>query len=257
MDLSDTFAILEEKFNCRLVYHDVRYRFFHTKVVKCQRKYLNLHLRNQDFCPGNEIASCVKHCVVKLRNELIMHRPRVRLWRCRKGYVEIVSPVFRNDVLTGVLFAGIWRRPLPKKDLISLTKLLPLLAEGITAEMEHAAAGECHKAGFRGDVMSFLEKYYQEKITLQKLAHHLALSPSRTCHLVREYFGRPLTEVLLDLRLEKACLLLAESNLQITEIARLCGFNSVNYFGAAFRKKFDVSPKKYSLQVNKKYRDIL
>ncbi|MBR2358219.1 MAG: helix-turn-helix transcriptional regulator [Lentisphaeria bacterium] len=257
MDLSDTFAILEEKLDCRLVYHDVRYRFFHTHTVKCQRKYLNLHFRNQDLCPESEVASCVKHCVVKLRNELLLYRPAVRVWRCRKGYVEIVAPVFRHDMLVGVLFAGIWQRPLPKDTLRKIIKLLPVIAEGLTAQMEAAVNAMADKKNFRSEVLAYLEKHYAEKITLHKLAHHLALSPSRICHLISEHFGKPLTKVLLELRLEKACTLLVENDLPIAETARLCGFNSVNYFGAAFRKKFNVSPKKYSLQTNKNRRRTL
>ena len=56
-----------------------------------------------------------------------------------------------------------------------------------------------------GSTKRYIDTHYQENITLQDLAHWLALSPSRICHRVTEHFGKPFTRLLLDLRLEKSC----------------------------------------------------
>ena len=90
-----------------------------------------------------------------------------------------------------------------------------------------------------------MEEHYAENITLHELAHDLSLSASRTCHLVKEQFGKPFSALLLDLRLEKACSLLSSKQLSVYETARRCGFAGVNYFSAAFRKKYNISPKVY------------
>ena len=245
MDFTEKFELLEKRLNCRLVYHDVQYRYFHTRLARCSRKYLNLHFRNPDRCQLSEAASCIKHCVVKLRRTLQHERCQVKLWRCRKGYVQLAAPVFSGDRLAGILFAGIWTRPLPRIALRELWLLLPVIARGITAQLEELAGLDCSVSTLRKNVLDFLEQHYCEDITLADLAKHLSLSPSRTCHLVSGEFKKPFRKVLLDFRLEKAAALLRQERTRVNEAARLCGFKSVNYFSAAFRKYFGVSPKNW------------
>ena len=245
MDISRQIEIFEETLGVHLVYHDVRYQFFSRRKIKCSRQYINLHYRHPEYCPISEVASCVKHCVVKLRNTLIGERCACRIWRCRKGYVQLVAPVFRNDILCGVLFAGLWQLPLDKEKIRNTAAVLPVIAEGLTCQMEKFLANQAGNGGFARIVADFLEQHYKEKITLHDLARKLSLSPSRTCHLVTEHFGKPFTALLLDLRLEKASRFLTEQQLSVNECARLCAFGSVNYFSASFRKKFNISPKVY------------
>ena len=245
MDFTEKFELLEKRLNCRLVYHDVQYRYFHTRVALCSRKFLNLHYRNPDYCQLSEAASCIKHCVVKLRRTLQHERCQVRVWRCRKGYVQLAAPVFTGEVLSGILFAGIWQRPLPRKELHELILLLPVLARGITAQLEELAGQGGGVSTLRKNVLDFMEQHYSEDITLGMMAKHLSLSPSRTCHLVTEEFKKPFRKILLEFRLEKAAALLRQEQTRVNEAARLCGFKSVNYFSAAFRQYFGVPPKNW------------
>ena len=245
MDFTEKFELLEKRLNCRLVYHDVQYRYFHTGIARCRRKYLNLHYRNPDYCQLSEAASCIKHCVVKLRRTLQQERCQVRLWRCRRGYVQIAAPVFAGEMLAGILFAGIWTRPLPRKELRELLLLLPVMARGITAQMEELAGQGKNVSILRKNVLDFLEQHYSEDITLGMAAKHLSLSPSRTCHLISDEFKKPFRKILLEFRLEKAAALLRQEQTRVNEAARLCGFKSVNYFSAAFRKYFGVPPKNW------------
>ena len=251
MDITEQIELLEKMLDCRLVFHDVRYRFFSGRKIKCLRKYRNLHWRNPDCCPLDEVASCVKHCVVKLRNILTIERTPCRIWHCRKGYVQLAAPVFRNNTLCCILFAGLWQRPLDKEKIRRISSILPIVAEGLTGQMENFLEKEKDGGDFRYEVLKFLEQHCSENISLHDLAHKLALSSSRTCHLVTEYFGRSFSVLLLELRLEKACYFLRGKYLSVNETARLCGFSSVNYFSAAFRKKYNISPKVYQLKYSK------
>lgn len=252
MDISKQIEIFEKILGVHLVYHDVRYQFFSRNRIKCRRQYINLHYRHGEYCPIGEVASCVKHCVVKLRNTLIAERPVCRLWHCRKGYVQAVAPVFRNDILCGVLFAGLWQRPLDRVKIRQTAAVLPVIAAGLTEQMENFLTGQSKDNSFEKTVSDFLEQHYNEKITLHDLARKLALSPSRICHLVTEHFGKPFTALLMDFRLEKACRFLTGQYLSVNEIAGLCAFSSVNYFSASFRKKFGISPKIYQQKYSRR-----
>ena len=61
----------------------------------------------------------------------------------------------------------------------------------------------------------------------------------------RRQLGTTPFAYLLDCRLERACRLLREGELPITEIGLRCGFSSASYFGLQFRKKLGCSPLAY------------
>ena len=57
--------------------------------------------------------------------------------------------------------------------------------------------------------------------------------------------GKTITEYINEVRLKKSIELLKSGNVNITEIAIICGFNDVNYFSRLFKKKYGVSPTKF------------
>jgi AraC-like DNA-binding protein len=70
------------------------------------------------------------------------------------------------------------------------------------------------------------------------------LTPRYVQELLSET-GTSFTERVLDLRLQKARRMLANSRydgLKITEIAYTCGFNDISYFNRAFRRRFGMTP---------------
>ena len=247
MDITPILEMLERRFSCRLVYHDVRYLFFQG-AIGCERRYRNLHFRHPDLCPLNEVARCVQHCAVRLRRRIRRDRPEVLFWRCRHGYFQVVAPVFRDDLLTGVLFAGLWKRPLPKALIREIAAVLPVLAEGLTARMEEALTAAPRRVTLRARVLAMLGEEYAKPLTVRHLAHFLSLSPSRASHVVKEEFGKSFSQLLRSIRLEKAGRRLIAEPLRVSEAARLCGFSSVNYFSEAFQKEFGVSPRVWQKQ---------
>ncbi len=247
MDFNRIFEYLEDVLGCRLVLHDVRYVFFMTKVVDCERRHWNIRCRNVEFCGLEDRDRCVAHCVGKLRKIMLAEHPVIRYWRCPAGYFQLTVPIFRNDILCGVLYAGLWRRPLDHEKIRRLTAILPVVAEGLFAQLEAARLQTAipPRSGIRGKVLNLLETHYAEPLTLQWLARQLSLSPSRVCHVVSENFHQPFTKVLLNIRLEKACIYLRWNGIRVSEAARMCGFISLAYFSNEFRKRFGVSPREW------------
>ncbi|WP_461587162.1 ATP-binding protein [Winogradskyella sp.] len=54
------------------------------------------------------------------------------------------------------------------------------------------------------------------------------------------------SEFIRDIRLQRAADLLTDNNLNVSEVAYSCGFNSVSYFTQCFTQKFGVNPSKHS-----------
>lgn len=94
-------------------------------------------------------------------------------------------------------------------------------------------------------VLSLMESNYAETIHLEELAGLVNLSTCHFCRTFKQITGRTTTEYLNGVRVRKAAELLEDSDLNITEIALTCGFDSANYFSRIFKRLYGVSPSKY------------
>ena len=64
----------------------------------------------------------------------------------------------------------------------------------------------------------------------------------------RKETGRTLQEEVLNVRMKRARQLLAESDLTLAQITERAGFKYQEYFGAAFKARFDTTPAKWRRQ---------
>src|SRR5262249_25668299 len=89
------------------------------------------------------------------------------------------------------------------------------------------------KVGFANPAMS-----------VGRVALKLGLSTRYIQDLLEES-GASFTERVLELRLQKARIMLADrrdDKLKVSEIAHTCGFNEISYFNRCFRRRFGGSP---------------
>jgi LacI family transcriptional regulator len=91
--------------------------------------------------------------------------------------------------------------------------------------------------------MHFIIKHAHEVISVDDIAQAAGISRSLLERKFREAFGRSPWDQVVQLRLRKAELLLAQTRLSIAEIAERSGFGTPEYFSAAFRKLTGNSPR--------------
>jgi AraC-like DNA-binding protein len=70
-------------------------------------------------------------------------------------------------------------------------------------------------------------------------------SPSRLAQIFREYTGTTVRQALLRRRLTETKRLLATSDMSVTELLHISGFNDVSYFNRTFRADTGVTPREY------------
>ncbi len=79
-------------------------------------------------------------------------------------------------------------------------------------------------------------------VTAKEMARSLGVSPSHLRARFRASIGDSPGRHMRRMRLEKACGMLRLGESRVTEIAELCGFNSIYSFSRAFQTAYGVSP---------------
>lgn len=95
------------------------------------------------------------------------------------------------------------------------------------------------------DAILYIEGHYADDLTLQGLARVVSLSPAYFSKLFHQITGSSLSAYLTMTRLQHAQILLATTDLSITEIASQCGFSNANYLCNVFKNKIHMSPTEY------------
>jgi AraC family L-rhamnose operon transcriptional activator RhaR len=96
-----------------------------------------------------------------------------------------------------------------------------------------------------GEVLSFMERNLAEPVTVEQLASIARMSTSTLTRRFRRVVHRSPIEHLLRLRVDRACRLLHNPDLNITEVAMRCGFTDSNYFSRQFKTITGRSPRAY------------
>lgn len=84
-----------------------------------------------------------------------------------------------------------------------------------------------------------------EQISIDELAKSVGISKEYLQKLFKQYEGIPITEYIIDKKLEAACNMLLFSDRKISEIADQLHFGSVSHFSLAFKRKKGQSPREY------------
>lgn len=105
--------------------------------------------------------------------------------------------------------------------------------------------------GISIQINEFLNKNYKKSFKSNELAGYMHLSYR---HISREYkkeTGTTIVDMLNTIRCEKASELLLETDLPISNIALMTGFENTHYFSKVFRDYFHLSPTEYrQLKIN-------
>ena len=94
-------------------------------------------------------------------------------------------------------------------------------------------------------VLKYMQEHFREEIEVTDLADLAHLSVSQFHRSFKKLFRMPPLQFVLKLRIQEACKLLRNTDLNIGEITFRCGFNDQNYLARCFNKFIGVSPSKY------------
>lgn len=128
-----------------------------------------------------------------------------------------------------------------REALVAMTEHLER-NEIVSAEDEHT-----QNAGsfIVNQALAFMEKNYQQKLTLQTVAECSYVSQWHLSKLLNRHTGKSFYDILNAIRIEKAKALLMDPRLKIGEIAELVGYADTAHFARTFKKLEGMSANEY------------
>lgn len=95
------------------------------------------------------------------------------------------------------------------------------------------------------ECISYLELHLAQKVTMTDLAGHLGYNKNYLSTKFCREVGMSVNQYILHLRLERAKLLLRNTNESVQEISDALGFGSISYFSAQFKAETGMTPTDY------------
>lgn len=126
--------------------------------------------------------------------------------------------------------------------LAELLLVLVRLTEGRHAEVAEFPNSLHHKVS---EVAQYIGAHYGESITLNGLSDRFRISPFYLSRIFHQVTGLPVVSYINHVRVEEARLLLATTDLSVTEVALRTGYQSVTHFGRVFKAAVGLSPQKF------------
>ena len=281
--LFDFFQHISTQYNIQIAIHDFTgvvtgnpgfsrtlYPFLIHKNNFCMYIKSNKNLFNRCLCKRENIA---RKCYKMKQGFFGM---------CYAGVEEFVIPVFHNDELVLVIFAGSFRQH-PESALYRISKLaqshdlkyetllqhyyesfsssVPQIETirnllSIAAQyLEYIYAELCSKQKHTKTTSSsdyvwihaieFINNNYQEPLFVRQIAEYCHCSESHINHIFKRKMKMNINRYINQLRIEAAKQYLLESDMTIKNIASVVGFNDPNYFSKVFYDLCGVFPTKY------------
>lgn len=93
-----------------------------------------------------------------------------------------------------------------------------------------------------------LHTHFSEQLSLDQLAEACQCSRSTIQHLFQQAYHSSISSYLRHLRIEKACVLLRQSDQPVYQICQAVGYPDPNYFSQVFSKTTGMTPTKFRQQ---------
>lgn len=121
-----------------------------------------------------------------------------------------------------------------------------LLVQLMLAEIANSSAQDKNDSEKVNSLATTVHNYIwmnnDESLTAGQVAESLGYNPDYLGRIYRKIYGCTITQAIHQSRVARACRLLMDSDLNIEEIARICGFSDSDYFRRIFRRYKHITP---------------
>ncbi len=104
------------------------------------------------------------------------------------------------------------------------------------------------------NLVDYINYNYMHNISIEELSRYIGINRTTLINTFKQHFGITPIRYVNKVRLEKSKELLENSNVSISDISALVGFQSIHYFSNYFKAHEHITPAKYrAQQTNSKY----
>lgn len=179
-------------------------------------------------------------CVLWLHYNGITARPYYELIHGRLGSVFAL----KDGTIAQERLLGLYRRfasGSPVQEALMSKYIVDILTEFALFSSGSSPTG----AGLIDSAVSYIAQHAAEPLTVEQLASHCSLSVYHFIRVFHKETGFTPHEYIINVRMNTARYMLANTDLPVKEICYISGFSSESVFSTAFRKKTGMTPLKY------------
>lgn len=178
------------------------------------------------------LIKCSRLRIIHFQNKLEWHKD---VNRCmKKAFVHYKNEAFGYEFLVRDYLSRLWF----------------LIVTNHQSEIERHKNSKNTEALRVKEMLDHIHMHYAEKISLKSLSKSAAISERECLRCFNKVLGTTPMKYLLGYRISIAANLLANSNLNITEICTLSGFESPSHFSLRFKATTNMTPSEYRQQEN-------
>lgn len=132
----------------------------------------------------------------------------------------------------------------PSRSSDILAQILEM-ADEIEGVEQKETKEEGGNSGLVERAREYMEEYYNEDLTLQKVAEVVGISSGYLSTLFSQFLGVGFVDYLNRVRIDHACAYLKQNYFKTYEIAYKVGFRDEKYFARVFKKVTGMTPSEY------------
>lgn len=96
----------------------------------------------------------------------------------------------------------------------------------------------------------YILRNFNTNISLQQLAQHCYVSPFHFSRIFKSVMNVTPHQYLSEVRMSHAKILLTTTNQSVTDITFASGYNSIEHFATAYRRRFQINPTQYRREMS-------
>ena len=124
------------------------------------------------------------------------------------------------------------------------------LSELIEEAGKHVVISSNYKEVYIKKSLQFVETNYSRKLSISEMAKSVGLNKNYFSAFFKENMGVTPQQYIIKFRINKACELMSNRGLTISDISRSVGYDDTLGFSKIFKKEKGISPKNYREKIN-------
>lgn len=225
---------------------------------------------------GECIRNCSQSNLIHMKE--VFSNQQISRYTCHAGLMETILPIVYEGVLIAYIQIGQFRDAeqryssadqlqevaeqygFSSKQLRALYEQLPVVSEEKLHSLYHIVDILVKSFWMDGlitynrsmlsiKIEQYIDDHLSEKLSLDEICNHFFFSKNAVYRLFHDEFHTTVNDFIIKKRLKRSQeLLQSKPELNVTQIASLCGFPDYNYFIRLFKKQVGITPLQFKKQ---------